>query len=416
MRVFGGFVGRHKVLVVAQKVTEVERGTAKKGQVFQLSAAAKIYHAHEVADGRGVAYACRELVVDLVHVDDHTGHAVEIGVIVGKSLCLFEENGGSQDQVVGLGDGVHVLVGQQFPSFYGIGRSRLEQHIAFFGMFVGCKNKVTTTQHTFLHDGIQRRSHLPKTIVGIGVLHPNGALFVSKLTRHQAEKEITVGQLQLPPPEKFDIVEIEQSRGVSRHAQEKRSRVSLECDLLLELGDFAIIVIALFQNCHMVGHMVVGHPSIVIHVAIGDAPQHAGPDNQRLGLHQIGELERDGKRKAFGREHLAKPVLPEVERRKQFFLVPEEIGKFGDDSRGIFDRQGGLLANSHTILATVDAQIIIGGVGVIIALAPIGLVAVVDQDPPCRLLTIEQHLVAFIKTTVVGTCHTNGHLCQVVGA
>ena len=96
--------------------------------------------------------------------------------------------------------------------------------------------------------------------------------------------------------------------------------------------------------------------------------------------------------------------------------MPEEIGELGDDRGGLLDGKRGLLSHPQAFDAAVDAQIIIGGVGIVVAVALVGFVVSVHQDPTSRFLAVEQHFVAGIETAVVGTCHADGHLRQVVAA
>ena len=77
--------------------------------------------------------------------------------------------------------------------------------------------------------------------------------------------------------------------------------------------------------------------------------------------------------------------------------MPNEIREFGNDRSGILYGQRGFLVHPQTIDATVDTQIIIGGVGKVIALTAIGLTILVHQRPTSRLLTVEQHPVTLIK-------------------
>ena len=95
--------------------------------------------------------------------------------------------------------------------------------------------------------------------------------------------------------------------------------------------------------------------------------------------------------------------------------MPKIIRKFCDNRRSVFQGKRGLLSHPQSIDATVNTHIIISGIGIIIALAPIGFVVFVNQNPTRWFLTIKQYQVTLIKTIVFGTCNTNGHLRQVIG-
>ena len=86
-----GLIARHPIEVVAQQVTEIERGTAKQCDVFQMACAAVIHHANEVADAGGVGCASAKLVEDMVHVDHNTQQAVLFGMKIGQFLRLRQK-------------------------------------------------------------------------------------------------------------------------------------------------------------------------------------------------------------------------------------------------------------------------------------------------------------------------------------
>ena len=95
--------------------------------------------------------------------------------------------------------------------------------------------------------------------------------------------------------------------------------------------------------------------------------------------------------------------------------MPEKIWELGDDGGGTLDGKRSLLSHPQAIDAAVDTQVIIRGVGIVVTVTLVGLAVVVDQNPTSGFLAIEQHFVASIEATVFGTCHTDGHLGQVVG-
>ena len=95
--------------------------------------------------------------------------------------------------------------------------------------------------------------------------------------------------------------------------------------------------------------------------------------------------------------------------------MPKIVGKFGDNRCDVIQREAGLLPHPQTFHAAIDTQIIIGGVGIIIAFTTIGLVSIVNHHPACGFLTIEKHQITLIEATIFGSRNANGHLCQVVG-
>ena len=140
-------------------------------------------------------------------------------MIIGQGLSLFHEDRRGEDQVVGPVDGMNVLVGYRCPSRYPIGCRGLEHDIALLGPLIGGKHHVAATHNAVLDHGAHRSRHLPKLIVGIGVLHPYGAFLVAKLTRHQAEEEVVVRTLQLTPTVDLHIIQIQCGQRVDAHAQ-----------------------------------------------------------------------------------------------------------------------------------------------------------------------------------------------------
>ena len=95
--------------------------------------------------------------------------------------------------------------------------------------------------------------------------------------------------------------------------------------------------------------------------------------------------------------------------------MPNPIRELGNDRRGVLNGKARLLSHPQSINATVDAEIIIGSVRIVIAFSLIGFAVLVNQLPPRRLLAIEKHLVAFIERAVFCTFHHDGHLRQIVG-
>ena len=95
--------------------------------------------------------------------------------------------------------------------------------------------------------------------------------------------------------------------------------------------------------------------------------------------------------------------------------MPEIVRELSDHRCNVIQRKTGLLPHSQTFHAAVDTQIIIGGVGIIVAFTLIRLDAIVDQCPACGFLTIEKHQITLIEATIFGSRNANGHLCQVVG-
>ena len=154
--VFKRFVSRHIILPIAFDIAEIERCTSKQGQILQLASAAPIHHANKVAYACRVGRARRKFVIDLIHIDHHASQAVLFGMIIGQGLCLLEKDGRSEDQVIGFGDGVKVLIGQGRPAHNPMRRLRLEQNIAFFRPLIGGKYQVASTQHDILNDRLQR--------------------------------------------------------------------------------------------------------------------------------------------------------------------------------------------------------------------------------------------------------------------
>ena len=114
---FKCFVGRHIILSITFEVTEVERSPAEQSQILQLSRATTIHHPDKVANARRVGGACRKLVINLVHIHHYAGQIILRSMIVGQLLSLLEENGRSENQVIGRSDGMKVLIGQCRPIY-----------------------------------------------------------------------------------------------------------------------------------------------------------------------------------------------------------------------------------------------------------------------------------------------------------
>ena len=115
--VIKSFVTRHIILSVAHDIAVVGRGTSKKRQIFEFSVTATIHHAHKITNGGRIWRARRKLVVDFVHVDDNAGQTIQFSMIISQFLCLFHENGRGQNQVVGLSNGMNVLIRYFHPAF-----------------------------------------------------------------------------------------------------------------------------------------------------------------------------------------------------------------------------------------------------------------------------------------------------------
>ena len=188
-----------------------------------------------------------------------------------------------------------VLIRQCRPTCNRIGCSRMEQHIAFFGYFLRGKHKIIRAQHTFLKHGLQGRSHIPKPKVGIGVLHPNGAFSVSKLARHQTEKEVVIRPFQQTPSIDLHIIQIQRCPRSGYKAQFESGGVGIKHDLPFERRRLAVFMVAKALYPLIVSHMIITNPYIVVHTILRNAAQHLRTHSQSLGFHQIGKYKRDNK-------------------------------------------------------------------------------------------------------------------------
>ena len=136
------FVTRHIILSSTQDVSEIERSPSKQGQVFEVACTASIHHTDKITDARGVGRTRRKLVVNLVDIDDDAAQAILLSMVVGQSLCLFNENRRSKNQHIRIGDGVNILVGDALPILHFERSHRLEKHIAFLrGLVEGSHNR-----------------------------------------------------------------------------------------------------------------------------------------------------------------------------------------------------------------------------------------------------------------------------------
>ena len=202
-----GLVARHEVLSRTQDVSEVERGPAKQGQVLEASVAAKIHHAHKVADARGVGRARRELIVDLIDVDNDAIQPVRRGMIVGQRLGLFPKDAWRQNQHVGLSDGMYILVGDALPMFHCEGGCRVKEHITSLHAFTDGKDHVVARHDDLLPHGVHGRRHIPQRKALISILNPNSACATTKLAHHQPEREHQALASQLTPAIELHIIE-----------------------------------------------------------------------------------------------------------------------------------------------------------------------------------------------------------------
>ena len=150
--------------------------------------------------------------------------------------------------------------------------------------------------HTILQDRLQWRSHLPKPIIGGGVLHPNSALLLSKLTRHQAEGKHVTYPFQHAPTINLHIIKVQCGLWIGREVKLKISSIAIQDDLLLNGRRPAIIMILAFADRNMGSHMVIVYPSIIIHRITQVSAIHASLDKQRLVFRQIREYEWNRKR------------------------------------------------------------------------------------------------------------------------
>ena len=121
-----GLIARHEVMSYAFDVSEIERGPAKQGKIFEVTPTTKIHHTHEVSDASGVGHARRELIVNLVDVNDDTMQSVQRGMIIGQSLSLLPEDRRGQYQHVSLSNGMDILVGDTLPMLHFEGCRRME--------------------------------------------------------------------------------------------------------------------------------------------------------------------------------------------------------------------------------------------------------------------------------------------------
>ena len=263
VRISKSLITWHKVLAISHDITEIGRCTPKEGQVFESARTAAIHHTHKIADAGRIGRASRKLVVNLVDVDHYASQAIQLGMVVGQLLCLFQKDGRGQDQVVGQGNAMKILVGNSLPAD-DIHRSRrLEHHIAFLSLFIGGEDHITATQHTCLHDGAHRISHFPKPIVGIGVLHPNGSLVVSKLTWHQTERKDAAHTFQMTPSIDLHIVKIQRGFGVGHETHLKKSRVAIQYNLFLKNRRIGVFMRFVIVNGLVIHNMIVVDPNVV---------------------------------------------------------------------------------------------------------------------------------------------------------
>ena len=308
-----------------------------------------------------------------------------------------------------------VLVGNRLPRVHLERGRRLEQHIPLLGNLVGGKHQIARTQHARLPHGAQRRGDLPKPVVGVGVLHPNGTHAAAKLRRHQAEGEDVAHPLQLPPCVNFHIIKVESRLRVGIDANINAGRIGAQVALFIEINQFPVFVTPLGGQGHIVHQNIVAHPDGIFHRAVlGDMAQHLPFHLGRLVGHQIREVERDGKGRIGQGDTRIQPVQARRIGRNQIHFVPKEIGEVGNDCRGFVDGQRGLLSHPLALHAAIDAEIIKGGVGIGIRLTLVGVVVRVEHGPARRLLTVEKHRIFGIENAVIGTLHIEGHFRQVV--
>ena len=177
----------------------------------------------------------------------------------------------------------------------------------------------------------------------------------------------------------------------------------------------AISVITRLGDAAVVHQHVVVRPKIVAHRISHGMTHHLGLDVHRLVFDQVGQNEVESQQRIDIGQRLAKPVAANIIRREKLLVVPGEIRKLGDDRRHIIDGHRSLTTDAQACHATIDAEKVVGRIGVIVAVAPIYLVAVLQQIPTGRLLAVKQHEVALIKAAVIGSADIQRQLGEIIG-